>query len=196
MPYRLYLCLSHFIPSPPMSMQHMHQHDQQLIWSTSYHYVTLLVYRSWPHLLFTVVFIHRPQVLLKLHRHAVHWFKASNLPFTLATGPSSRASSWSSPPSHMTPCHVSYAMSFFIICVSLAIFSSHLYFHGIGCSHMMYLWTNYLCISHKHLLVHLGYHSITKTKLGMFHQYKVPLPHIRRLIADAGAGWKSYVWCW
>ena len=26
---RLYLCLAHFIPSPPMSMQHMHQHDQQ-----------------------------------------------------------------------------------------------------------------------------------------------------------------------
>jgi hypothetical protein len=26
---RLYLCLAHSIPSPPMSIQHMHQHDQQ-----------------------------------------------------------------------------------------------------------------------------------------------------------------------
>ena len=26
---RLYLCLAHSIPSPSMSMQHMHQHDQQ-----------------------------------------------------------------------------------------------------------------------------------------------------------------------
>ena len=28
----------------------------------------------------------------------------------------------------------------------------------------MYLWTNFLCILHKHILVHLGCHSITKTK--------------------------------
>jgi hypothetical protein len=32
----------------------------------------------------------------------------------------------------------------------------------------LYLWTNPLCISHKHILVHLGCHSITKTKLGTF----------------------------
>ena len=25
---KLYLCLAYFIPSPPMSMQHMHQQDQ------------------------------------------------------------------------------------------------------------------------------------------------------------------------
>ena len=30
----------------------------------------------------------------------------------------------------------------------------------------MYLWTNYLRISYKHILVHLGCHSITKTKQG------------------------------
>ena len=28
-PMTLYLCLAHFILSPPMSMQHMHQHNQQ-----------------------------------------------------------------------------------------------------------------------------------------------------------------------
>jgi hypothetical protein len=49
-------------------------------------------------LFFTVAFIHRCQVLLKLHRHMVHHSKASNLPFTLATGPSSQVLSWSSPP--------------------------------------------------------------------------------------------------
>jgi hypothetical protein len=69
-----------------------------MIWSTSYHHVTVLVHRSWPHLLFTVASVHRRQVLLKLHRLAVHRSKASDLPFTLATGPSSQASSWSSPP--------------------------------------------------------------------------------------------------
>ena len=69
-----------------------------MIWSTSYHHVTLLVHRSWPHLLFTVAFVHRRQVLLELHRHVVHRSKASNLPFTLATGASSLVMSWSSPP--------------------------------------------------------------------------------------------------
>jgi hypothetical protein len=32
----------------------------------------------------------------------------------------------------------------------------------------VYLWTNYLCISHLNTLVHLGCHSITKTKQGPF----------------------------
>ena len=32
----------------------------------------------------------------------------------------------------------------------------------------MYLWTNHMCISHKHILVDLGCHSITKTKQGCF----------------------------
>ena len=32
----------------------------------------------------------------------------------------------------------------------------------------MYLWTNFLCISHQTQLVHLGCHSITKTKQGPF----------------------------
>ena len=36
--------------------------DQQMIWSTSYYHVTLLVHRSWPHLLFTVALVHWRQV--------------------------------------------------------------------------------------------------------------------------------------
>ena len=49
--------------------------------------------------------------------------------------------------SHMTPCHVSYAMSSFITCVSLATNPSHLHRHGMSCPHK-YTWTNHLCISH------------------------------------------------
>ena len=37
--------------------------------------------------------------------------------------------------SHMTQCHVSYAMSSFITCVSLATNPSHLHHHGMSCSH-------------------------------------------------------------
>ena len=37
--------------------------------------------------------------------------------------------------SHMTQCHVSYAMSS-ITCVSLATYPSHLHRHGICCSHI------------------------------------------------------------
>ena len=36
---------------------------------------------------------------------------------------------------HMTPCHISYAMSSFITCVSLATNPSHLHRHGMSCSH-------------------------------------------------------------
>ena len=114
---RLYLCLAHFISSPLMLMQRMHQPYHQMIWSTSYHHVTASVHRSWLHLLFTIASVHRCQVLLKLPHHAVYRFKPSDLPFTLATGPSSQALSWSSPPSHMTPCHVSHTLSSSITCV-------------------------------------------------------------------------------
>jgi hypothetical protein len=107
----------------------------QMIRSTSYHRMTLLVHRSWPHLLFTIASIHRRQILLKLPRYAVYRFKASNLPFTLATGPSSQASSWSSPPSNMTQCHVSYAISSFITCVSFSTSPSHFHLYGMCCSH-------------------------------------------------------------
>jgi hypothetical protein len=46
----------------------------------------------------SLVVVHRRQVLLKFHRHVVHRSKASNLPFTLATGPSSQVLSLSSLP--------------------------------------------------------------------------------------------------
>ena len=133
---RLYLCLAHSIPSPP-NVDATHAPTRStMIWSTSYHHVIILVHRSWLHLLFTVAFVHRHQVLLKLHRHAVHRSKASDLPFTLATGLSSQVMSWSSPPWSMTQCHVSFAMSSFIItCVSFVTSPSHFHLHGICCSH-------------------------------------------------------------
>ena len=66
--------------------------DHQMIWSTSYHHVTVLVHRSWPHLLFTVA-----SVIGAKSCSSFTVTVASDLPFTLATGPSSQASSWSSP---------------------------------------------------------------------------------------------------
>ena len=144
---RLYLCLTHSIPTPPLLMQHMHQPTTKWYDPLSYHHVTVFVHRSWLHLLFTVAFVRWRQVLLKLHRHAVHHFKASNLPFTLAIGPLSQALSWSFPPSHMISCHVSYAMSSFITCVSLAINPSHLHHHGMSCSHK-FTCGLITCVSH------------------------------------------------
>ena len=124
--------------------------NHQMKWSTSYHHVTVLVHRSWPHLLFTIAFVHRRQVLLKLHRHAVHCSKASNLPFTLATGPSSHVLifstlvTWLNVMSHMQwaplSSHVWALQNLRAISTSMA-YVAHTH---------MYLWTNHICISHKH----------------------------------------------
>jgi hypothetical protein len=93
--------------------------------------------------------------LLKLPRHAVYCFKVSDLPFTLSTSPSSQVLSQSSPPRHMTPCHVSYAMSSIITCVSFVIYPSHFELHGLCCSDKCSCGLNHLCILLKHILVHL-----------------------------------------
>ena len=107
MPYKSYLCLAHSISSSQMLMLHKHQspssffdhhHESTLgliflewIWSTSYHHVTLLVHRSQLNLLFTIVLVHQRQVFAQASpAHAVFRFKASNLPFTLGTGPSTQ----------------------------------------------------------------------------------------------------------
>jgi len=93
---RLYLCLVLSIPSPPMLMQHMHQpitkwYDPLHINMWSYWFIDLdLTYRC----LGPSV----PSIAQASLSDAVSRFKASDLPFILATGPSSQASSWSSPP--------------------------------------------------------------------------------------------------
>ena len=135
-----------------------------MIWSTSYHHVTVLVHRSWLHLLFTVAFVHRRQVLLKLHRHAVHCSKAFTCPSHLQSIQQAKSCLDLLHFSHMTPCHVSYAISSIITCVSYATYPSHFTSMAWVLLTQVFLWTNLLCKSLNHTLVHLGCHSITKTK--------------------------------
>jgi hypothetical protein len=89
--------------------------NHQMIWSTSYHHVTVLVHRSWSHLLFTVASVHRRQVLTKLHRHTR---SLASKPLTCL---SHLQSVHRAKPhldllhlGHMTPCHVSYAIRSFM----------------------------------------------------------------------------------
>jgi hypothetical protein len=111
--------------------------NHQMIWSTSYHHVTVLVHRSWPHLLFTVALVHRRQVLLKLHRHT--WSLASKPPTCPShLQPVHRAKSCLDLLylDHMTQCHVLCAINSSIItCASFATSLSHFHLHGICCSH-------------------------------------------------------------
>ena len=103
-----------------------------MIWSTSYHYVIVLVHQSWLHLLFTVALVHWCQII------------------TLASGPSSQVLSWSSP-------RWSYDSMSCLICNKLLHHMCELCNISKPFSlswHMllthMYLWTNKLWISHKH----------------------------------------------
>jgi hypothetical protein len=87
--------------------------------------------------------------------HAVPCFKASDLPFTLTTGPSSQASSWSSPLwSHDSMscliCNKLLHHHMYKIC---NISKPFLHPWHMLLTHM-YMWTNHLCISHKTQLVH------------------------------------------
>ena len=124
--------------------------QSQMIWSTPYHHMTVLVHRSWLHLLFTCCL--RPSVpsLAQASPHAVHHSKAFDLPFTLATGPSSQVLSWSSPPwSHdLMSCNICNELMHHMceLCNISEPFSPPWH---ILLTHM-YLWINHLCISHKH----------------------------------------------
>ena len=133
---RLYLCLAHSIPSPPMSMQHMHQHDQQ--WYDPLHIITWSYWfidldftcssplpssigaKSCSSFTTTRSITPKPPTCPS-RLHPVH--QAKSLLDLLHLG-------------HMTQCHVSHAISSFIItCVSLATCSSHFDLHGMCCSH-------------------------------------------------------------
>ena len=64
----------------------------RVIWSTSYHHVTLLVDKYQLSLLLTIALVYRRQVFAQASPpHAVCSFKASNLPFTLATSLSTQS---------------------------------------------------------------------------------------------------------
>jgi hypothetical protein len=70
------------------------------------------------------------------------------LPFTLATGPSSQVMSWSSPAwSHDSMSCLMCNELLHHMC-ELCNISKSFHLHGIDCPHMMYLWTNHLCISY------------------------------------------------
>jgi hypothetical protein len=83
--------------------------------------------------------------------HAVPRFKASNLPFTLATGPSSQASSWSSPSwlHDSMSCLMCNKLLHHHMCKPCNIFEPSSPSWHMLLTHM-YLWTNYMCVSHKH----------------------------------------------
>jgi hypothetical protein len=72
----------------------------------------------------------------------------------------------------------------------------HVIFHmqWAPSSHM-YLWTNFLCISHKHILVHLGCHSITKTKQGPFTVVATCWWHQCAPPTVTGESGNSFAWC-
>ena len=119
---RLYLCLAHYVPSPLMLMQHMHQ----LITNDMIHFISShdLIGSS----ILTSLALHRcfgPSVpshhsICPSHLQPVHQAKFCLDLLYL---------------SHMTRCHVSYAMSSFITCVSFATNPSYLHHHGMSCSH-------------------------------------------------------------
>ena len=135
MPYSLYLCLAHSILSPPMSMQHMHQHDQQ--WYDLLHIIT------WSYWFIDLVF-----TCFSPLPSSIDTKSCSSLTATQSIAPKPLTCPSHLQPvhqakscldllylSHMTQCHVSYAMSSFITCVSLATYPSHLHRHGKCCSH-------------------------------------------------------------
>jgi hypothetical protein len=82
--------------------------------------------------------------------HAVPRFKASDLPFTLATSPSSQVMSWSSPPwSHDSmSCLLCNKLLHHHMCKLCNISKPFPPPWHMLLTHM-YLWTNHLCISHK-----------------------------------------------
>ena len=144
---RLYLCLAHYVPSPLMLMQHMHQ----LITNDMIHFISSrdLVGSS------------------ILTSHAFHRCLRPLAP-SLAQAAPPRGPSLQKPPtcpsrlqlvhqaksyldllhlSHMPPCHVSYAMSSFInTYMSLATYPSH-HLHGTYCSHTC-TYGLITCVSH------------------------------------------------
>jgi hypothetical protein len=89
--------------------------NHQMIWPTSYRHVTVLVHRSWPHLLFTIASVHRCQVLPKLHRHTRSLTsKPLTCPSHLQSVHRAKPHLDLLYPGHMTPYHVSYAISSFM----------------------------------------------------------------------------------
>jgi hypothetical protein len=132
---RLYLCLAHSIPSPSVSMQHVYQHDQQ--WYDPVHIIT------WPYWLIDLDFTCSSPLFRSIGAKS-----ALHLPFThLQPIHQAKPCLDRLHLGHKTQCHVSYAMSSFITCVSFATYPSHFHLHGICCSHT-YTCRLITCVSH------------------------------------------------
>ena len=145
---RLYLCLAHSTPSPPMSMQHMHQHDQQ--WYDPLHIIT------WSYWFIDLDSTCSSPLLSSIGAKSCSSFTATRsitpkpltCPSRLQPVHHSKSCLDLLHLDHMTQCHVSYAMSTFITCVSLYNISEPFSPPWHMLLTHMYLWTNYLCISH------------------------------------------------
>jgi hypothetical protein len=153
----LYLCLAHSIPSPPMLMQHMHQP----ITNDMIHFIS-----SYDHI--------GSSILTSL---ALHCCFGPLAPSHHSTCPSHLQPVHQAKPcldllhlSHLTRCHISYAMSSFITCVSLATYPSHFHLHSMCFSHKCSCGL-ITCVFHLNTLVHLGCYSITKTKQETFKHF-------------------------
>jgi hypothetical protein len=128
MPYKLYLWLAHSISSPPMLMPHKHQPP------SSRSFINTCQHLAWSSLNDMIHFISSCDLidssiatLLALHycpypsmpspcssfSTSCGRSKASDLPFTFATGPSKPSLVLIFYTNHMTPCHVSYAINSF-----------------------------------------------------------------------------------
>jgi hypothetical protein len=139
MPYRLYLCLAYSILSLSILMQHIHQPYHK--WYDPLHIIT------WPYWFINLGLTCFSSLPLSIGAKSCSSFTATRSiapkPPTCPSRlqPVHQAKSYLDLLylSHMTPYHVSYAMSSFIICVSLAINPSH--------------FTSMACIAHTHVPV-------------------------------------------
>jgi hypothetical protein len=144
----------HSIPSPPMSMQHIHQQDQQ--WYDPLYIIT------WPYW-----FIDLDSTCSSPLLQSISAKSSLNLPFTLTIGPSSQVMCWSSPPwSHDSMSCLMCNELLHHMCKLCNISKTSSPSWHMLLIHM-YLWTNHMCISLKHILVHLrlslNYQNQTRT---------------------------------
>jgi hypothetical protein len=111
---RLYLCLAHSIPSPSMLMQHMHQAITK--WYDPLHIIT------WPYWFIDLNLTCSSPLRLSIGAKSCSSFTVTRSPslqslrlaLHTCTGPSSKPHLDLCHLGHITPCHVSYAMSSFM----------------------------------------------------------------------------------
>jgi hypothetical protein len=164
---QIYLCLMHYIPSPVMLMQHMHNH----ITNDMIHFIS-----SRDHIGSSIL------TSLAFH-HCLHPSAPSLTQSSPPRGPSLQSLQLA-----LHACNRSIKPSLVLIFSTLVTWLNVMYhMQWAPSSHVwalqqiqtisplwhelltqVYLWTNHLCISYLNTLVHLDCHTITKTKLGTF----------------------------